>query len=283
MSETSLETSPGASFAVLMTLEWSNEPVSGGDPAKTVLRYTNWTQDVEVGGETFVSAPNMEVELGEIHGGTEDRPGKLTISRQFKPFDTLRKGLTHPKISVKIEQADPLDPVNTRRQLFWGQIGRIRSNPGGRASLVTAQLNGIKAQLKQIKLSVPATPTCVWSFGDENCGYDKEATKMTGSVLSIGSPQRVSIQLDFGSGTTPNNRYRQGIVKVGGMSFIIRKSNNDGTFDLFRIPPPWVVGLDVELFEGCDKNLSTCEQYNRVISFMGIGIRIPGRQPVFEE
>jgi hypothetical protein len=280
MSETTLETAASASYAIMVTLTWSNEPTTGD--SQTVKRYTNWTEDFTVDAEDFESVTDMEVSLGEIHGGTDDRPGKLTISRQFSPFDVLRSGLLHPRVHIKVEQCDPLDPSNTRRQLFWGHLGRIRSNPGGRASLVTAQLNGIKAELKQVRLGIPATATCAWSFGDSKCGYDKEATKLSGTVLSVGSPQRVSIQLDVGSGVTPNSHYRQGIIRCGGMAFVIRSSYNDGYFDVYNRPPDWIVGLDADLYEGCDKNYSTCQQFGRQGQFMGLGIRIPGRQPLFE-
>jgi len=285
MPENSLETAAGASYAVLVTLSWSNLPVSPGDPEKTTKKYAAWTEDIDINGdgsEVFESAPNLEVDLGEVHGGTDDKPGELTISREYEPFNILRSGLVHPRIEVVVEQVDPTDPVLTRRVLFKGRIGKIKANPGGRASLVSANLNGVKAELNQVRLGIPATPTCQWAFGGEQCGYDKEATKQTGEVLSIGSPERVSVRLSVGSGTSPNNRYKRGIIKVGGLLLTIRKSYDDGFFDLFKVPPPWIVGLPAELFEGCDKQYSTCVQFQRQHRFMGLGIRIPDRQPLFE-
>lgn len=283
MAETTLETAPGASYAVLITLTWSNLPVSGPDPESTVVRYTNWTEEVEVGEDTFLSVPDMEVDLGEIHGGTEDKPGKLVISRQFPPFNVFPNGKTHPKVHIKVEQCDPLDPEATRRQLFWGHLGAIQVNPGGRASLVSCRLNGIKAELKQIKLGIPAATTCQWVFGGTACGYDKDATKVVGTILSVGSPLRVSVQMSTGSGTTPNSNFKRGTLKVGGMSLPVRRSYDDSYLDLSRVPPEWIVGLPFELFEGCDKQYSTCTMYGRQSRFMGPGIRIPARQPLFEQ
>jgi hypothetical protein len=67
------------------------------------------------------------------------------------------------------------------------------------------------------------------------------------------------------------------------MSLVIARSRDDGRFDLFRIPPPWLVGLDAEVLEGCDKQLSTCIAYGRESNFGGFGARIPFRQPIFEQ
>jgi len=284
MAQTTLETDAGAQYAVLVTLSWSNLPTVG--EAQTVKRYTNWTESLDINGdgsEVFSSVPNMEIKLGDVHGGTQDKPGELTISREFSPFDLLRSGLVHPKIKVKVEQIDPSNMLATRRQLFWGVLGKIRANPGGRASLVRCQINGIKAQLKQIRAGIPATPTCQWIFGDPaTCGYDKQATKLSGTVLSIGGVNRVTIQLSVGAGVTPNGRYRRGTIKVAGLSLAIRQSYDDGNFDLFKTPPAWLVGKEAELFEGCDKQLSTCRVFERESRFMGLGIRIPARQPLFE-
>jgi len=123
--QTSLETASGASYAVLLTLWWDNRPDLF--LPEITKRYTNWTSELTVGADTFASVPNMEVELGEIHGGTSDKPGKLTISREFSPFDELRKALSHPRVNLRVEQCDPLDASNPRRQLFLGSLGRIRA------------------------------------------------------------------------------------------------------------------------------------------------------------
>lgn len=284
MAETPLETNAAAQFAVLVTLRWSNLPTSGD--AETVVKYTNWTRDIDILGdesEVFQSIPDMQIELGEIHGGTDDKPSTISISRQHSPFDVLRSGLSHPKVNVTIEQVDPSDIANTRRPMFLGTLGKLRANPGGRASLVKCQINGIKAQLNQINLGVPCLTSCVLPFGGDICGYDKEATKKSGIVIAVGSPERVSIELSVGNGDSPNDLYRRGVIKVAGMFFTIRESYNDGTFDLFKIPPAWLVGKPAELFEGCDKQYSTCTARGRTSRFLGLGIRMPNRQPIFED
>jgi hypothetical protein len=280
MTQTPLETSSGALYALLVTLTWSNAPTTG--TTTTVKRYTNWTSPI-TDTDTFESAPDMEVDLGENHGGTQDKPGRLTVSKEHSPFDVLRSGLVHPRVEILVEQVDPSNASNTRRTIFSGHLGKVQANPGGRAGLVRVQLNGAKAELANIRLGVPATRTCQWIFGDSTtCGYDKEATKLSGEVLSIGSPERTSVTLDVGSGTSPNTHFKRGTIKVGGMSLTIRQSYDNGTFDLFRVPPDWIVGLDVEVFEGCDKQYSTCQQFGRQSRFMGLGIRIPDRQPLLE-
>jgi len=147
---------------------------------------------------------------------------------------------------------------------------------------VTAQLNGIKSRLAKIQAGIPATTTCQWTFGQSPCMYDKEATKLVGEVLAVGTPERVSISFDVGSGVTPNSLFKRGIIKVAGMAFTIRQSRNNGTFDCMRVPPPSLVGRTAHIYEGCDKQRSTCISRGQESQFMALGIRIPARQPLFE-
>jgi len=282
MPQTTLETSAAAQYAVLVTLSWSNLPTAGD--AVTYKRYTNWTSDLDINGdasEVFESTPTLQVDLGEIHGGTEDKHGKMTIGRDSEPFDVLRKGLIHPSVSIVVEHLDPTNMLATRRKLFTGQLGKIHANPAGKTSLVRSELLGIKDPLKGLKVGYAMTPSCQLPFGGPICGYDKEATKQVGTVLAVGSPRRVSIQLSVGNGTSPNERFRRGKIMVAGMSLAIRQSYDDGFFDTFRTPPEWIVGKDVWLYEGCDKQLSTCRVFDREESFVGLGIKIPSRNPVF--
>jgi hypothetical protein len=280
--QTALETSASARYAALVTLSWSKAPVLSG-ATEEIKRYTNWDSDIVIGDDTFESVPEMDVELGEVHGGTEDKPGKITCSKLVSPFNSLRTGLVFPRVDILVEQVDPSDTAATRRQLFVGNLGKVTGNPAGRSALVRAQLNGIKAQMDKVRLGVPATNSCQWIFGDPiTCGYDKEATKQAGSVLSVGSPNRNSIELSVGNGTSPNERFRRGTIHVYGMKLTIRQSFDDGTFDLWHTPPAWLVGKPVSLYEGCDKQYSTCTVFGRESRFMGYGIRIPSRNPLFE-
>jgi len=282
--QTPLETSPSEQYANLVTLRWSRLPVVSGS-SETIVRYTNWDQDIQIpsGGDLFLSVPEIEVELAEVHGGTQDRPGKLTASRNTVPFNILRSGLAFPRITVSVEQVSPLNILATRRLLFTGSLGKVTGNPSGKAALVRVQINGIKAQVARVRLGVPATNSCQWIFGDPvTCGYDKEATKQTATVLSVGDPSRTSIRLSAGNGTSPNARFRRGIIHVGGLKLTIRESLDTGTFNLFKTPPDWLVGLPATLFEGCDKQYSTCVRFQRQTRFMGCGIRIPSRNPLFQ-
>lgn len=296
MPETLLETSPASKYAVLVTLTW-------GDPgALHIARYTQWDEPLNITipehvicGDTiaeetvtFASVPSLAVDMGEISGSIEDKPTKIEILATKEPFASMVLGFRHARVSVKIEHVDP-DHTSTLRTIFFGFVQTCTKNPGGRPGLIRATCGGVKAQLAQIRLGIPATSECQWQFGGFGCGVDRSTDTYTGTVTALGDPSDNAVTLLLPGVTVPatqliNVKYRRGQVRVDGLSIPIRVSHEDGRFELFSIPPPSWAGADCTLLPGCDKRYTTCKStWNNKEQFLGCGIAIPPRNPVFEQ
>jgi len=82
----------------------------------------------------------------------------------------------------------------------------------------------------------------------------------------------------------PNGKYRRGYIEVDGLRLLIKRSRENLIFDLFDLPPIWWPGQACILHPGCDKRIKTCRQeWDNGGRFMGLGIKLPKRNPSFEE
>lgn len=282
MAQTTLETRAASQYAALVTLSY------GDKAAPTIRRYTSWTNDLVVGGQTFISEPLLDIELPEQTGGVEMKEGKLTCPSWREPFDLLSTGFGFSKVWVKIDQVDPSNIVATFRNLNLSSITKVRKNPGKRKGLSECTLANMKLGLNGFRLSLPMTSTCCVPFGGDHCRKDASALEQTGTVASIGTPQRNSVTLVLPAvldpvSQLPDNKFAMGTLQVNGRSFRIVKSYESLTFDLNELAPPWIVGQACKIYPGCRKRLEDCRVWDNEINFMGLGIKIPARNPVFEQ
>lgn len=279
MTQSTLHTLPASLYTVIVTLSW-------GDPVVT-KRYVRWDSDITIGSDVFESLPTMSVELPKKDGAISDNPGKLTLPSSADPMPRLASTFVHPRVKVSIDQIDPSSPTTTRKNLFYGDIGLVTKNPNGKPGLVKCSIAGIKSSLLELKLSISATTTCQNGFGDIRCGADSSSWDQTGTVDSLYSPERNCITLDLPSVSDPSTelpdpRFRGGYIDIGGLKMTIKKSRADKTFELFKVPPPWIVGEDCTVYAGCDKRKETCELWGRISRFVAPGIKTPPRNPVYE-
>jgi len=275
MTENSLDKEPANLFTVLVTFTYGSAP--------TVKRYARNSEDITLGSDTFTAAPTLSVELKEQHGGTEDDGAELSVDAGLAPFDNLTTGEAHSRVAVKIEEADP-DDAGTRRELYYGWIRTVRVAPNGRSRLATATIEGIKSRLK-VAMGVPATTTCAWRFGDDRCQFDVASERATGTISALqtnGERNRLTINFD-GSPDLDNERWRRGYLEVDGLRIMIRKSFNDGRFELTRLPPSRWINADVTATPGCDKRIATCRDvWDNEEHFGGLGYAMPARNPLFQ-
>lgn len=280
MTQSSLDIASSGNIAAMITLSW-------GEPSSTV-RYIGWTSDLVIGPEVFVSEPLLDISLPDKGIGTRDKDGKLVMPALRSPFDRILTGYRHAPVMLKIEQIDPLN-VSTRRVLHIGPLGQSTKNPSGRRGLVSASILGMKSRLQELKVGFSMTTTCQVPFGGTHCRVDSSVWSKSGTVESIGTPGRNSITLTLPTVSVPgaellDTRFRSGIMDIAGNRLRIKKSYGNRTFDLDVIPPPWSVGQVVTVYAGCDKTLNTCKSvWFNDINFLGLGIKTPDRNPVFEE
>ena len=281
--QTSLETSPASPYAVLVTMSY------GDSDTPTIRRYARWTNDISISGQTFLSEPTLDVELGVQHGGTEDKPHKVTMSSKRDPFSNLILGFRHSKVHVVIEQLNPSD-LSTRRHLGEGDITLIVKNPNGRPGLARATVGTLKLRIADTRVGIQANSTCDNLFGNDPtspCRLDVSAWIRTGTVASVMTPDRNVITLTLPGVSTPatqlpNNRYRRSYIEVDGLRLAVKRSLENRSFELFSIPAPYLVGRPAILHPGCDGRLETCRLWNNEQNFNGDGATIPKYNPVFE-
>lgn len=275
--QTNLEKLPASQYAILVTLSFGSGP--------TVYRYCRWSEDIIISGETFVAEPLLDVELGESHGGTEDKPHKLTLPRTREPFKTMSLGFAFPKVHAKIEQVDPTSPT-TRRHLGEGDVSITTKNPGGRTGMVRGTASGIKSRIAEVSsLSLRLTSTCDIPFGGSRCRVNSSAWTRSGTISGI-SRNVVTLSIPSVSDPVaelPNARYRRGYIEVDALRILVKKSLEDFTFELFEVVPPYWMGASFLLRAGCDKRLETCRLWNNEANFMALGIKIPPRNPLYQE
>lgn len=276
-TQTSLEIKPASQYALLVTMTYGSATV----------RYCRWTEDLTVGSETFTAEPQIEVEVGENHGGTEAKPSKITMPISRAPFDVLLAGYPFPEVTIKVEQADPTSIALTRRHLVEGTLIVSIKNPSGRSGIVRASFAGPKKRIQDVQnVSLRLTTSCDVPFGGMHCRVDASAWTRVGTVSAIDGN---IVTLTIPSVTNPltelpNARYRRGSIEVEGCRVMLKKSNEDLSFELFELAPPTWVGKSMTIRAGCDKRLSTCKDvWNNEINFVGLGIKIPSRNPLYQE
>lgn len=256
----------------------------------TVRRYARWTNDIVLGADTFVAVPTLDVELGLQHGGTEDKPHKVTMASGIDPLANIAMGFRHSPVHVLIEQINPLDP-STRRHLGEGKITSVTKNPNGRPGLIRANVGTLKLRIAEARVGIQANSTCDNLFGNEAstpCRIDASSWVRTGTVASVMTPDRNVITLTLPSVSDPTvelaaERYRRGYIDVDGLRLTIKRSLENKSFELFCVPGPFLVGKVAIVHAGCDGLLTTCRTvWNNEINFNGIGAKIPDRNPVFE-
>lgn len=274
MPQTSLEKDPASPYALLITFEWG---------AASIARYARWSSDVDVDGDTYTSESSLKIESDKAMGGTvEDNPITLQMRYTLDPLTTLVLPYRHSKTTVTIAEVVPGDET-TYRIRFKGQVRRVTVKPGGVAGIARIELAGPKASLA-VLAGMKALTTCQWAFGSCECGYpvaDADETGTVSALLVDGYPNRLTITPD-GSPDLSNERYNRGQIIVDGLALNIRKSFEDGTFDLRDAVPPYWADQTCIMRIGCDKTIEACRFWDRESQFSGIGYAMPARHPLIE-
>lgn len=259
---------PAKQHATLFLVQWH----------LAVARYTDWTEDVISGGDTFASEPRIGIRLPRESGGVNERPATLTWPTTLAPADTLTSQGVHAEVSVLVTEVLPGDD-STLATLYLGWVTRARKGQRGNKNLATLQLQSIKDRLRS-PLGIPALRTCAWRFGDANC-----QKLVVPDLQETGNIDTLTDDVATISGVTYalENYWMRGYLEVNGERIAIRRYDTPDVFYLARRPPPDWVGQSVLCTPGCDKTVSVCkERWANLENFGGLGFKMPPRHPIIE-
>ncbi len=259
---------PAKKHATLFLLEWH----------LTQVRYTDWTEDIVSGGNTFSSDPRIGIRLPRESGGVAERPAMLSFPIDLPPADTLATQMIHAEVTVTVTELLPGDDT-TLATLYFGWVVRSRAGNRGDKALATLQLQSIKDRLRA-PLGIPAMRNCAWRFGDANCQFDAAGAEETGTIATVND----DVVTVSGLTTTATDEYWfRGWLQVGGERIAIRRYDTPNIFYLAKRPPAAWATQEVTARPGCDKMPRTCnDRWGNLDHFTGLAFKMPPRHPIIE-
>lgn len=268
-------------FCILVTFSWGSS---------SVARYCRWTEDITIGSDTFTSVPSLSAKLRKpMEGGTSPAECKISLPESLRPADTASLPYKHPEISVLVEEFSPGD--NTSREvLFFGQAERLQSGSG----MVRFVCKDDRAKLARAKVGIPALSTCIHTFGEGDCLFDKAAAKVVFVPTAFfhgSSPNKIQGTIQ-GSPNMENSRWARGYLEFDKMQIGIRAVTSQGvnpnptvTLELKDIPPPSWQLQQVDMFPGCPKTLTGCKDSfrNQESQYLALGTSMLDYNPGFSD
>lgn len=263
------DTGAASPHCYLLKFTWGNA---------NVARYAAWDDDVTVGGFVYESLPTIAIKPEAVQGGVDEKPWLVQMTAA-SPLDQIATGFPHAEVKVTISECAPDDPDNTVRTLYWGRLGKMNVNAGGRRGVMAFEVEGVRLMMRGKIFGIPATTQCAWTFGDKGCCVDVASLRETAEITAISG---LGITLD--ALTTTTERYwHQGFAELDGLRIMIRSYETGLTMTLARRPPASWLNETIRLTPGCDKTIETCRnRWNNESRFGGVGYKIPAYHPVLD-
>ncbi len=229
------------------------------------LGFTSHDRDVQIDGLLYSARPGLEP-TSIINSAGLDTDG-LEISGSLTSDairdDDLRLG-RWDDAQMQIFLFDWSDPAAGKRILATGSLGEISYSQNG----FTAELKGPAAALG--RAVIPTTsPTCRARFCDAACGLNRRRFVQMATVVSV-QIDRVTL-----SAAPPSNSVQYGSLRwldgdaCGLTSGIFAQSGAELTLT-DPVRANILAGAHVEVFEGCDKTITTCQnRFANTINFRG--------------
>lgn len=225
----------------------------GAPDLPTVLTVTSAAGDQTARGELYVSEPAMAVSLDMQGGGVEDKNFKVLLPTNrpeqpavnwfakamasLEPFPPVRALVFEVNSSFDGQKVDIV-------YLAEGEILNSRSNPDGKDSIVEMEFIPSKSNCKNIKLGIPANPTCAWGFGQAGCLKDNTIFHDSSSYFPnhfevvAGYGSRPKIRRCYVELTTASGSRRQLVQLFLSRTAHAGASNNT----LLQLPQGWWIG-----------------------------------------
>ena len=229
------------------------------------LGFTSHDRDVQIDGLHYSARPGMEP-TSIINTAGLDTDG-LEISGSLASdairADDLRSG-RWDDAQLQVFLFDWSDPMAGKRILATGTLGEISYSQNG----FTAELNGPAAALGMAV--IPSTsPTCRARFCDAACGLNRRRFVHMATIASVQS-DRVTLSAAPSSGSFQYGSLRWLDGDACGLtSGIFAQSGAEMTLtDPVRATIS--AGARIEIFEGCDKTITTCQnRFANAVNFRG--------------
>jgi len=282
MPATDLETLPVASQTFCIRFAW--------DSSNELRYYTNWSEDITLDGDTYLSTPDIVFSPPEKTIGVDNEEWKLTLPVSVEPADQLALPYPHAPVTCTVERVNPMDTTERFVEAHGVVHGNVEWRYG--SPVVDIAFASVKELLER-NVGLRATTTCFHRFGDAHCGIDREALKEDATIDSLNyddDPYAIEVTFD-GSPTTTANLWRFGSVRYKGLEIEIAEIEF-GTPDVIRlslVPPPSWDGAEVEVLPGCARTANVCDTVYSNINGQGGegGFLAPGyaitRNPLFEK
>jgi hypothetical protein len=263
------DSSPSGNYASAVEFSWvdPNGVVNG--------RYTSWSDNLIIGTNVYSSEMTLAVQAQPQTGNTKDAPFKVTM-RPLAPLADMCRPYPHARVTVTIRELDPVSGENFI--LFKGYISKVTKNASGFRGLVQAEVSGWKS-LIQYPIGMQSNEGCIWALGDNNCCVDRTIYDKTGVITDV-TNNVITASVTPHAGNA--EYWQNGFIRVGGLS-IAMQSVSGSTFTMRKAVPPEWEGKTAVFGAGCSKRIQTCRSlYNNEQRFMGLGIRIPYRNPLYD-
>ena len=259
-----------------------------GDPVK-VERYILNAQEpltVQVDGtfKTFNAFPGTDIDPGAYSLALTDEAFTITLPVIANGFtDLASRGEPFSHIEVKVwEVLDSVLAPGNREILLWldGRVAEVVRNFRGKSNSVGFRCISCKDELK-VPMGLPINATCPWIFTSPTCGVVTSPNLAT--VNSIFN-KAITVTWNTGPVLDPEYYFR-GYVQLDGVRIMVRAwdVNDPNEIGLVTSPPLNWIGLQLEIFPGCDKTIETCrDRWNNEIRFGGSGFKMPSYKPNFE-
>lgn len=230
-----------------------------------VYAFTSGDQDAEIDGDTYLSAPGLDISSLSSQAGFSVDNLELTVfpDEELLTRDSFVAGLWQGARFLLFEY-NWADISMGRNVLKRGWLGESRLQ----AEAVVVELRSLRQALQQ-QVGNQTTQTCRYRLGDARCGVDLVPLTHVGVVAS--SPDRYTIT----GLSASDDYYTEGTVSFStgrnaGVARKVRKFTSN-VFELATpLPLPAEIGDQFTAVGGCQKRLQDCrDRFSNVLNFGG--------------
>lgn len=229
-----------------------------------VFTFTDHTEDIDFDGDTYQAetgfTPTAVDSTDRLQVDNLDVVGLISASAVSRE-DLLAGDFNHAE--VEIFQLNYADTTQGNLKLRRGWIGEVQI----KKDQFVAEIRGLTQRLQQ-RIGESYSSLCRANLGDDRCKVNLTGFTVTGSITSLVN----SRTFQDSTRTEADNVFDYGLLTFtsgdnAGRSMEVKTyTQTGGEFELYQeLGRPLQVGDAYEVYEGCDKRLSTCrDKFNNV-------------------